>query len=209
VHSAFHDHPLKKEAEYASHILLALSVLALTPGQRSDRIAPEFHGPGPPGRLEIPMQKKTHQPGAPRRHAAAGVLLAGILGALLAGAALALPAPGYYEVTTTTHFSDGLMPDTTITTHNCLTQEDLDKDPASVFADLPEGKSCQVADFAMEDGVIRMQILCAAPDGDMSMNVNGSYENETYQMTSDVTVIVGDQSVSMQSSIDGKRMGDC
>ncbi len=136
--------------------------------------------------------------------------------ALLAAAAMAtaataqdLPAPGHYEVTTTTHFSDGLMPDTTVTTQNCMTQEDLEKDPASVFADLPEGKSCNVADFLMEGGEIRMRIDCAAPDGDMTMKVNGSYLSETYEMVSDVVVSVGEQSVSMQSTIAGKRVGDC
>lgn len=151
-----------------------------------------------PGTLTI----KTSQP------AAAATLVASTL---LAGVALALdlPAPGHYEVTTTTHFSDGLMPDTTVTTQNCLTQEDLEKDPASVFADLPEGKSCEVADFVMEGGVIRMGITCAAPDGDMTMTVNGSYQAETYKMISDVVVSVGDQTVTMQSSIDGKRVGDC
>jgi len=140
---------------------------------------------------------------------AAAVLI--ISATLIAGGALALdlPAPGRYEVTTTTHFSDGLMPDTTVTTQNCLTEEDLEKDPASVFADLPEGKSCEVTDFVMEGGVIRMGITCAAADGDMTMTVNGSYQNETYQMISDVVVSVGDQSVLMQSAIDGKRVGDC
>ena len=141
------------------------------------------------------------------RRAAGGLLLA----AGLATAAMAqdLPSPGHYEVVTTTHFSDGLMPDTTVTTQNCMTQEDLEKDPASVFADLPDGKSCNVAEFLMEGGEIRMQINCAAPDGDMTMTVNGSYLAETYEMTSDVVVKVGDQSVSMQSSIAGKRVGDC
>ncbi len=155
------------------------------------------------------MLQRSRQPGA--RHPARSAQLAGTLlvGTLLAGVALALPAPGHYEVTTTTHFSDELMPDTTVTTQNCLTREDLEKDPASVFAELPEGKSCEVADFVMEGGVIRMQILCVTPEGDMTMTVNGSYEDETYQMMSDVVVSVGDQSVTMQSSIDGKRVGDC
>lgn len=144
-----------------------------------------------------------------RRAIDAARTLALLLGTLLAGFALALPAPGHYEITTSTHFSDDLMPDTTVTTQNCLTREDLEKDPASVFADLPEGKSCEIAEFVMEEGVIRMQILCAAPDGDMRMTVDGSYENETYQMISDVVVSVGDQSVQMQSTINGKRVGDC
>lgn len=148
-----------------------------------------------------------------RRVTAARLVTIPLTGAavLLAGIALAgdLPAPGHYEVTTTTHFSDDLMPDTTVTTQNCLTQEDLDKDPASVFADLPEGRACEVEDFLMEEGEIRMRISCAAADGGMTMTVLGSYQDETYQMTSDVVVNVGEQSVSMQSSIDGKRVGDC
>ena len=120
-----------------------------------------------------------------------------------------LPAPGHYEVTTTTHFSDGIMPDTTVTTQNCLTAEDLEKDPASVFADLPEGRSCSVDEFLMEDGVIAMQITCAAEDGDMRMTVEGTYQDETYQMVSDVVITVGDEAVTMHSTIDGKRVGEC
>jgi hypothetical protein len=61
----------------------------------------------------------------------------------------------------------------------------------------------------MEDGVIAMRISCSAADGGMDMTVNGSYQDETYQMVSDVVVSVGDQTVSMQSTIDGKRLGEC
>jgi hypothetical protein len=135
-----------------------------------------------------------------------------VLGAfVLTSMALAadLPAPGHYEVTTTTHFSDGLMPDTTVTTQNCLSAEDLERDPASVFADLPEGRSCSVDEFKMEGGDIAMRISCAAADGDMTMTVSGSYQDETYQMVSDVAVSVGDQTVTMQSTINGKRVGEC
>ena len=59
------------------------------------------------------------------------ILFASLLSVAGIALALDLPAPGHYEVTTTTHFSDGLMPDTTVTTQNCMTQEDLEKDPAS------------------------------------------------------------------------------
>ncbi len=120
-----------------------------------------------------------------------------------------LPSPGYYEITTATSFSDGTLPDTTVTTQNCLTQEDLESDPASIFASLPEGKSCDVGRFVMEGGEISMRISCAAPEGDMTMTVTGTYEDETYQMLSDVVIKVGEQQVTMQSSIDGKRVGDC
>ncbi len=146
---------------------------------------------------------------SPTRRSSIAALLTGLL--CIAGTALALdlPAPGQYEVTTTTHFSDGLMPDTTVTTQNCLTAEDLERDPASVFAGLPEGRSCSVDEFLMEDGVIAMQIACSAEDGDMRMTVEGSYQDENYQMVSDVVITVGDETVSMHSTIDGKRTGAC
>lgn len=120
-----------------------------------------------------------------------------------------MPAPGYYEVTTVTSFSDGTLPDTTVTTQNCLTQEDLDSDPASVFASLPEGKSCDVGKFLMKDGQISMRISCEAPEGNMNMTVTGTYEKHIYQMLSDVVIKVGEQQVTMRSDINGKRVGDC
>jgi hypothetical protein len=146
---------------------------------------------------------------SPARRSVITAVLTGTIS--LAGSVLAgeLPAPGLYEVATTTHFSDGIMPDTTVTTQNCLTAEDLERDPASVFAGLPEGRSCSVDQFVMEDGVIAMQISCEAPEGDMRMTVDGSYEDETYRMVSDVLVTVGDEAVTMHSTIDGKRVGAC
>lgn len=129
--------------------------------------------------------------------------------ALTADGPADLPAPGHYEVSTTTSFSDGTLPQTTVTTQNCLTEEDLQKDPASVFADLPEGKSCQVAGFVMEGGDISMRISCTAADGNMVMVINGTYQEETYEMVSEVVVSVGEQQVTMHSTIDGRRVGDC
>ncbi len=120
-----------------------------------------------------------------------------------------LPAPGQYEVTTRTSYSSVPLPDTTVTTQNCLTAEDLEKDPASVFAELPEGKSCNVADFTMADGTIRMQVNCEAPDGNLTMTTNGTFDDDGYDMVSNVVVAVGDQEVTMQTITEGKLLGDC
>ena len=40
------------------------------------------------------------------------------------------PAPGAYEITTATTYTDVPLPDTTFTTTSCLTAEDLNRDPA-------------------------------------------------------------------------------
>lgn len=119
------------------------------------------------------------------------------------------PVPGQYEVTTTTTYTDVPVPDTTVTTRNCLTREDLDQDPASIFAGLPEGKSCEIGEFEMADGAIRMYVNCSAPDGDMVMITEGAYDDAGYNMLTNVTVIVGEQQVKMQSTIEGKLLGDC
>ena len=119
------------------------------------------------------------------------------------------PVPGRYEVTTVTTYTDVPLPDTTVTIENCLTREDLDKDPASIFAALPEGKSCEVGEFQMSGGKISMRLSCSASDGNMVMITGGTYDKEGYDMVSDVTVTVGEQQVEMRSTIHGRRLGDC
>ncbi len=136
------------------------------------------------------------------------------LGALICLAASAaqardLPAPGQYEVTTQTTYSSVPLPDATVTTQNCLTAEDLERDPASVFADLPEGKTCDITNFVMADGAIEMAINCDAPDGKLTMTTTGTFDDDGYDMVSDVVVAVGDKEVKMQTIIEGKLLGDC
>lgn len=118
-------------------------------------------------------------------------------------------APGQYEVTTTTTYTDVPVADSVVTTEHCLTREALDEDPASVFAGLPDGKSCQIGEFVMAGGTIRIEVDCAAPDGEMTMITTGSYDAHGYQMVADVTITVGDDQVKTQSKIDARRLGDC
>ena len=120
-----------------------------------------------------------------------------------------MPVPGHYEVTTNTTYKDVPMPDTSVTTQNCLTREDLEKDPASVFAALPEGKTCDVREFTMADGAISMHMVCSTPEGDMVMNTTGQYDEDGYDMITNITIKVGEQEVEMRSVIEGKLMGDC
>ncbi|MEJ2087979.1 MAG: DUF3617 family protein [Gammaproteobacteria bacterium] len=118
-------------------------------------------------------------------------------------------APGQYEVTTTTTYTDVPVADSVVTTEHCLTREELNREPASVFAGLPDGKSCEIGEFVMSGGTIRIEVDCAAPDGDMTMITTGSYDAHGYQMVADVTITVGDDQVKTQSKIDARRLGDC
>jgi hypothetical protein len=140
--------------------------------------------------------------------ASAAILVA--LAAAVPASAQDQPAPGLYEVTTTTVYTDVPdMPDTTVTTQTCLTREDLDSDPASVFAGLPEGRSCKVGEFVMDAGNIQLNVDCSTPEGDMVMDTSGTYGSQGYDMVTDVTITVGEQSVKMQSTITGRLLGDC
>ena len=140
--------------------------------------------------------------------------LAGVFGLLLSsGTVLSAgqdrPTPGLYEITTRTTYRDLPVEDSTITTRSCLTREDLDRDPASAFADLPEGRSCDMESFQMAGGSIDMRVVCQMETGSMTMVVGGSFDEQGYRMISDVTVVVNGEEVEMQTTVDGKRLGDC
>lgn len=137
-----------------------------------------------------------------------------VLGAVVVSGAMSAmaadgPVPGHYQVTTRTTYTDVPLPPTTVTNETCLTAEDLERDPASAFAALPDGKSCDVSEFEMSGGIFRMRVNCATPEGDMIMITEGSYDASGYLMTSHVEVTAGEQVARMQSEIQGKLLGDC
>ncbi|MGE0621436.1 MAG: DUF3617 domain-containing protein [Pseudomonadales bacterium] len=119
------------------------------------------------------------------------------------------PSAGAYEITTVTTYTDVPLPDTTITTTSCLSQADLDRDPASALAALPDGASCEVVESVMDAGVIEMRIVCDTQGSSMTMVTTGTYDTGGWSMISDVTVAVGDDEVKMHATITGRRTGDC
>ena len=130
---------------------------------------------------------------------------------LTTAAALAVdqPNPGLYEVKTRTEYSELPMPPTTLTTRNCLTQDDLDRDPQSIFAALPAEENCSVDEFTMADGQISMKLTCLTAEGNMTMRTSGAYTATNYNMASNVLIEVGDKKMTMTSEISGARVGDC
>lgn len=119
------------------------------------------------------------------------------------------PAAGAYEITTATTYTDVPLPDTTITTTSCLSAADLERDPASALAALPEGSSCSVPESVMNGGDIEMRIVCDTTSGSMVMVTTGSYHAAGWDLESDVTVTVGGDQVKMHATIAGRRTGDC
>ena len=138
----------------------------------------------------------------------AGLLIAGMLTATATPVSMAeatdRPAGGAYEITTKTTYTDVPLPET-----SCFSDADLERDPASALAALPEGSSCSVAESVMDGGTIEMRIVCDTTSGSMVMVTTGSYHAAGWDMESDVTVTVGSDQVKMHATIAGRRTGDC
>lgn len=117
-----------------------------------------------------------------------------------------LPSAGEYEVTTTSNFNN--LP-VTVTTTNCITAEDLDQDPASVFADTAAAENCELEEFEMADGVMAMRMVCDSDDGGLEMTTDGAYTDSSYSMDSTIVISAGDTRMTTTATVAGTRIGDC
>jgi hypothetical protein len=135
--------------------------------------------------------------------------IAWICGALFTAAVSAehhRPNPGEYEVTTSSNFNNTPV---TMTTTNCITAEDLDQDPAKIFADSAASENCDMSEFQMADGVLLMNMSCNADDGGMEMTTEGAYTETGYSMNSTITINAGGTTITTEASITATRIGDC
>jgi hypothetical protein len=119
------------------------------------------------------------------------------------------PRPGQYEVTIHTTYSELPIPETTVTTTSCLTQEILDQDPSSAFAGLPAENLCELNEFQMASGAISMTVTCTAEDGGLRMITWGSFDDSGYQMTTEVTVDADPGKALLRADTQAVRLGDC
>lgn len=117
-----------------------------------------------------------------------------------------LPAAGEYEVTTTSNFNN--LP-VTVTTTNCITAEDLDQDPASVFADTAAAENCELEEFEMAGGIMSMHMVCNSEEGGLEMNTEGAYTESSYSMNSTIVISAGETRMTTTATVSGTRIGDC
>lgn len=128
---------------------------------------------------------------------------------IIAGATAAdnhRPSAGEYEVTTVSNFNDVPV---TMTTTSCISQEDLDQDPANIFADSAASEDCKLESFEMAGGTLSMHMVCAADDGSIIMRTEGAYTATSYSMNSTITISAGGTEQSTEASVQGTRIGDC
>jgi hypothetical protein len=129
-----------------------------------------------------------------------------IVGSSLSHADHHRPNAGEYEVTTTSNFND--LP-VTMTTTNCITVEDLDQDPAKIFADTAAAENCELESFEMTDGIMAMRMVCNSDDSGLEMNTEGTYTDSSYFMNSTIEISAGDTRMTTEATVSGTRIGDC
>jgi hypothetical protein len=131
------------------------------------------------------------------------------LSASAAPAADVKPEPGLYEIKTSTSFGELPIPDTTVTVSSCVTQEDLDRDPQSLFAGNPAADNCTMDEFDMSNGELVMRLTCSTDDGVMVMTTTGSYDATSYRMDNVIELKFGDKKMLTTATVEGTRTGDC
>ena len=143
------------------------------------------------------------------RKSLALLVLALTLAALAVLADEQRPQPGLYEIVTRSEFGELPVPPTTVTTSNCLTQEDLDRDPQKIFADLPAADTCSMENFQMEGGKLTMRLVCDTDEGRMVMETDGDYTPTTYSMQSVINIDAGGSQIRSTASVEAVRKGEC
>lgn len=91
---------------------------------------------------------------------------------------------------------------------SCLTKEEAEKPDGKFFGQAD--KRCKYDSFSMGGGKIDAKMTCNAEQGVQTLNLQGSYTPETYDMTMAMTGMgpMG-KSMSMEMKLSAKRAGEC
>ena len=98
---------------------------------------------------------------------------------------------------------------TTQTNQACLTPEQA-KHPKEDFFTGAD-KNCRYEHFKWGDGKIDMKLLCKHPNASQTMEMAGTYEPDSYQLTMSVASTGSSpmENVNMKMRVDAKRIGEC
>ena len=120
------------------------------------------------------------------------------------------PTPGMYSITTTMESDMPMpvpMPAQTMT--ECLTEEDIERDPKAFLGSQQGTDDCEIGDYAIADGKMTVSLVCEIEGGQMIMNAEGTYDATGYTMISNVQITAAGMTINMKTTGVGKRIGDC
>lgn len=89
----------------------------------------------------------------------------------------------------------------------CVTQDDLDNAPENMFRE--SGGDCRYTEFDMSGGTMHGVAQCNTDDGRMTMRMDGTYTDTTYNMTMVMNGDVGMGEMAMTYEVTGRRLGEC
>ena len=118
------------------------------------------------------------------------------------------PTPGMYSITTTME-SDMPIPVPTQTMTECLTEEDIARDPKAFLGSQEGTDDCEIGDYAIADGKMTVSLVCEIAGGQMIMNAEGTYHATGYTMISNVQITAAGMTINMKTTGVGTRIGDC
>ena len=116
--------------------------------------------------------------------------------------------PGMYSITTTME-SDMPMPMPTQSMTDCLTEEDIARDPKALLAGQQGTDQCEIGDYTITDGKMTASLICDTEGGQMIMNAEGTYDATGYTMISNVQMTAAGMTINMKTTVVDKRIGDC
>ena len=119
------------------------------------------------------------------------------------------PAAGLYRVTVGVSgqgLAAGMVEESV---EQCLTEEDLAADPASILGEHAGIEGCTITGYDWGNGKISMQMECSIEGADATAVSRGTYNGSGYELITTMTIKIGDTSVEMETSVHGERIGKC
>lgn len=93
-------------------------------------------------------------------------------------------------------------------THSyCMTQAEIDDNPQAMF-DQTDGQ-CQYTNFNMRGGRLDATAVCNTPQGNMQMEMSGTYTATTFQSQNRMVMNTPMGNITMTAKSSGKRTGAC
>lgn len=90
---------------------------------------------------------------------------------------------------------------------SCITQDDIDNAPEDMFRE--SGGDCRYSEFDMDGGTMHGVAQCNTDQGTMTMTMDGTYTDSSYDMTMTMNGDVGMGPMSMTYAVTGRRLGAC
>lgn len=115
---------------------------------------------------------------------------------------------GLWETTTvTTVISEAMsLPESTNTTTECVTEEDVREGQAF----LQDQEDCDILEQTMTSSSMDVTMVCRQPEsGEVLMNVSMRYEGDTMTGSIDGEMEGPMGKMSMNITMEGRRIGDC